>query len=283
LGYTPDLFKERIIVNLISYADESGTHDPTGQHHGSEVALVVGLIADKAAWDDVFDQQWLSVLESYGIKVPFRMSEFMDKTNGPRNPEWPYLAWSNEKRNDFMMELIPIARDSAWFGVGGAVNVADYDQYLPDWIKDDAQHPYTFCFQLLLQTLLPILEENLDPPLEPDDQIAFFFDQQKQFEKRAKLAFDRVKCLRDGNDRMGALAFVDKRRYIPLQAADLIAYLIRSGQAKRVKDGIKEPSFVLGNWESEIMSRRNIAIAYYEKEKLRELLEIILRDNPDKR
>lgn len=211
------------------------------------------------------------------------MSDFMDRINGPSDPKWPYRGWSDEKRNDFMMELIPIARDSAQFAVGGAVNVRDYDQYLPDWIKDDAQHPYTFCFQLLLQTLLPILEENLHPRLEADDQIAFFFDRQKQFEKRARLAFDRVKAIRDARDRMGALAFVDKRRYIPLQAADLLAYLIRSGQAKRVKEGVKEPSFVPGNWESEIVSRGNVAIAYYEKDKLRELLEIILRDNPDKR
>jgi hypothetical protein len=37
-----------------------------------------------------------------------------------------------------------------------------------------------------------------------------------------------VKSLRDTEDRMCAIAFVDKWRHIPLQAADLLAYLIRS-------------------------------------------------------
>ena len=277
------LFKERVIVNLISYADESGTHDPTGTHHGSEVAIVVGWVADKAIWDDQFEPQWRSALERYEIKVPFRMSEFMDRINGPNNPDWPYHGWSDEKRNAFMMELIPIVRDTAWFAVGGAVNVKDYDQCLPDWIKDDAQHPYTFCFQLLLNVLLPELEKSLEPPLAPDDQVAFFFDQQKEFEKRARLAFNRVKGLRDTRDRMGALAFVDKRKYVPLQAADLLAYLLRSAQAKRIKEGIQEFSFVPGNWESDIVSRHNVMVGYYEKDHLRQLLEIILKDNPDKR
>jgi Protein of unknown function (DUF3800) len=242
-----------VTVNLISYADESGTHDPTGVHHGSEVALVAGWIADKAVWDNDFEPQWQSVLDRYGVRVPFRMSEFMDKINGPNNPDWPYLGWSDDIRNAFMMELIPVARDSSRFAVGGAVNVQDYDRILPEWIKDDAQHPYTFCFQLLLNVLLPYLESSLEPPLGPDDQVGFFFDQQKEFEKRARLAFHRVKTLRDYKNRMGALAFVDKRKYLPLQAADLLAYLIRSAQARRIKTGFREFLFVPGNWESEII------------------------------
>ncbi len=264
-------------MSLIAYADESGTHDPTGLQQGSEVAIVTGWVADKSVWDNDFETQWCGVLGQYQVHVPFRMSDFMDRINGPKNPTWPYHEWSDDKRNAFIMELIPIARDNAWFGVGGAVNVRDYDEYLPDWVKDDAQHPYTFCFQLFFNLLLPILEEDPEPPLKPGEQVAFFFDRQKQFEKRGKLAFDRVKSLRDTEDRMGAIAFVDKRHYIPLQAADLLAYLIRSAQAKRVKTGVREFSFVPGNWESEIMSRQNVAIGYYEKGRLPELLERIHR------
>lgn len=51
------------------------------------------------------------------------MSEFADEINGPKDPEWPYLGWDRNKRDRFIRELVPIARDNTMFAVGGFVDV----------------------------------------------------------------------------------------------------------------------------------------------------------------
>src|ERR1035437_9180458 len=100
------LFKEKIFVNLVAYADESGTHDSTVMQQGSQVAGVLGWVAPVNAWKD-FTIAWDAVLKDYGIRV-FHMSVFIDKINGPKKKEWPYLGWSDERRDAFIRELIPI-------------------------------------------------------------------------------------------------------------------------------------------------------------------------------
>ncbi len=252
-------------MSLVAYADESGTHDAKGLHQGAEVAVVMGWVSHKEMWDD-FENAWGGVLADHQVKV-FHMSEFADKKNGPKKPDWPYLGWSDAKRDTFIRTLIAIARDNALFGIGGAINVRDYDVLVPEWAKTEAKHPYAFCFQLFFDLLLPALRDDLEEPLPPGEQVAFFFDRQKEFEQRAKLSFDIIKALRDIEDRMGALTWADKARYKPLQAADLLAYVVRSSQGRRVRTGTHE-ILVPESWEGELMSRHNVYAGYYDKNNL---------------
>jgi hypothetical protein len=265
-------------VSLVAYADESGTHDAKGLHQGAEVAVVMGWVAEKDAWD-IFDDKWQQVLVDHNIQV-FHMSEFVDKKNGPNDPNWPYLGWSDTKRDKFIRKLIALARDHAYFGIGGALNVKDYDAIVPEWTKQEAKHPYTFCFQLFFDMLLPALRENLEEPLPDGEQVAFFFDRQKEFKARAELAFDIIKAMRDAEDRMGALTWADKAKYRPLQAADLLAYIIRSAQARRVRTG-SEDILVPGTWEDDLLARRNIIVGYYDKKNLPEVIARMTRHEPD--
>ena len=265
-------------MSLVAYADESGTHDAKGLHQGAEVAVVMGWVAEKDAWD-IFDDKWQQVLVDHNIQV-FHMSEFVDKKNGPIDPNWPYLGWSDTKRDKFIRKLIALARDHAYFGIGGALNVKDYDAIVPEWTKQEAKHPYTFCFQLFFDMLLPALRENLEEPLPDGEQVAFFFDRQKEFKARAELAFDIIKAMRDAEDRMGALTWADKAKYRPLQAADLLAYIIRSAQARRVRTG-SEDILVPGTWEDDLLARRNIIVGYYDKKNLPEVIARMTRHEPD--
>jgi len=254
-----DLFQEKVFVSLVSYADESGMHDPTGLHHGSDVATVCGYVSHKESWD-AFSDEWQTALDKRGVEV-FHMAEFMDKINGPSKPDWPYRGWSEPDRDSFMRTLIPIARRYVILGVGGVLNVHDYDIVSPAWLKTDTGHPYHFCFQLFFDCLLPMLEQ-FEPALAPGEQVAFFFDQNKQFEERASEAFHLIKALRDTNDRFGTITFAEKRRCKGLQAADLLAYLMRSAQSRKIRTGsVAIPS---GNWEEDLVSDRNVKMCYYD-------------------
>lgn len=269
-----ELFYERIFVSImIAYADESGIHDPTGVQHGSEIAVVCGYLSYKEHWDK-FCIDWQNELNKNGVKV-FHMSEFMDRINAPRKANWPYKGWSEEKRDSFIRTLISIAKSNILLGVGGVLNVRDYDKMSPGWFKDEVEHSYYFCFQLFFDCLLPMLEQ-FDEPLSPDEQVSFFFDQTKQFETIASKAFHQIKDLRDTKDRMGSLAFVSKKIHKPLQAADLLAYLMRSAQTRKIKTG--NNATPPGNWEEDLVSDRNVKMCYYDASNLPQIIENLFKD-----
>jgi len=269
------LFREKLFVSLVAYADESGTHDETGILPGSEIVVVAGYVSWKDNWD-IFKSEWSEVLREYKIEV-FHMQECLDKMNGPKNPKWPYLGWSDDKRNSFVRTLISVALNNTLLGVGGALNVRDYNALSPEWLKSETEHPYHFCFQLFFDMLLPMLRQ-FDTPLDPDVQVAFFFDQNRQFEEKAGRAFHLIKGLRDHDNRMGSYTFADKKVEIQLQAADLIAYLVRSQQCRKLKFGLPITDVKPESWEELLISRRNVNVGLFDGDNLKKVILDLERD-----
>jgi len=258
-------------MNLISFADESGTHDVTGREPGSDVAGVVGYISEKNAWEN-FCGEWKEVLDRYGVKA-FHMSEFSDEINGPKDPEWPYHGWDRNKKDRFIRELVPIARDNTMFAVGGFVDVKAHYAALPKWMRTDADTPYHICFQAFFDILLDVVRNKLERPLDPADQIAFFFGQQQQYQPLALQIFGQIKRLRDAEDRMGTITFASNIKRLELQAADLIAYRMRKLVSRTLAG---KPAVSEGSWDEELESRHNLVIGYITGDKLQPIMDQVI-------
>ena len=227
----------------------------------------------KEHWDK-FCIEWQSELDKHEVKV-FHMSEFIDKINGPQKSNWPYKGWSDEKRDSFIRKLILIAKSKILLGFGGVLNVKDYNKISPNWFKNKVKHPYYFCFQLFFDCLLPTLE-LFEPPLSPSEQVSFFLDQAKEFVVPAHEAFLEIKNHRDTKDRMGSLAFVNKQTHKPLQAADLLAYIMRTAQTRKINTGSN--AIPPGNWEEDLISDLNLKMCYYDASNLAEMIINMSKD-----
>ena len=261
-------FKGVLSVNLVSYADESGTHDATGVLTGAEVCGVCGYIATEAQWID-FGKAWDAILGSEGIGE-FHTAEFADRINGPKNPAWPYFGWSEPRRKAFIEQLISAAREYPWFAVGGIIKVQAYHAIVPQRIKDIMQHPYQFCFQLFLERLAKFVDHHSGHlQIKDGEKIDFFFEQQREMEDRAHQTFGVLRNRREIFPRFGALTFVGKE-YLPLQAADLLAYVMRQSHSRKLVKG--DWSIQPKGWEDQLISRQNVDIAYYDEENLPKLL-----------
>jgi hypothetical protein len=59
-----DLDARKLYVNVIVYADESGTHDPAGKQPGSSITIVAGYAAFGDSWE-AFARKWQAVLDKY--------------------------------------------------------------------------------------------------------------------------------------------------------------------------------------------------------------------------
>jgi hypothetical protein len=270
---TDDIIKERLHVSLVCYADDSCTHDEICQQDGAEGAVVAGYISWKENWDH-FECDWQQVLDRYHIEQ-LHMEEFSNENKGAKNPDWPYRGWSRKKRDEFIHELIPIARDNTLFGLVGSVDVRSYNSMLPDWMKAEYEHPYHLCFQLFFDQVIEIPHNHMEAPLPPNEQVAFFFDQQFQFKSLAEKRYAEIKALRDKDDRMGVFSYVNRKRYKPIQAADLLAYRQRKVFTRKLNADylVKNES-----WDSALIARRNLIARYYDKEHLEIHLNRVLAE-----
>jgi len=86
-------------VILQVYADESGTHDPTGSQPSSQVAVVGGYMALLDDWEK-FCSAWKAILKRHKAAC-FHANEF-ERRKGP------YLLWSDHKADRFKYALSPI-------------------------------------------------------------------------------------------------------------------------------------------------------------------------------
>jgi hypothetical protein len=261
------LFHERLHLNLVAYVDESGTHDPTGKQLGSETLVIAGWVAWQDEWE-TFCVDWQEVLNRFNVPaLHMRELNNIDRLTNPRSP---YFGWDQKKIDEFLGELIPIARDGTCLGVVGLLSVRDYNNVVGERFKTTFDHPYFFAFQLFFDSFLDAIEKTPFARQFPvGEQIATFLDQQEEFGERAYAAFQDFKREKDFQNRMGSITFADHRKCLPLQAADLLAYRMRKMFTRKLQ-GLKPINSK--SWDDALCARRNLITPYYDEDTLRELI-----------
>ncbi len=186
----------------------------------------------------------------------------------------PYDKWSDAKRKKFLATLIRIARDGTWFAIGGMVPTKDWEQALPNDIKSglggrlDLSHPYHFCFQMFFARFMDLLTNEIDRRFGKykfKEEVAFIFEQQRQFERVASGDFNVIKDVVDPENRLASLTFGSKDNYIPLQTADLLAFYARRILTHQIQGKAWRDPF-----ERLLEQRHNLMLYYFTREQLME-------------
>lgn len=253
------------MLGLTVYADESGTHDKTGLRPGAEVTALAGYVTTKRNWE-IVSRRWKTAQRSFRAPDVFHMSELWRE-------EPPYDKWSDTKRKKFLATLIRVVRDNTWFAIGGMVSNRDWNEVLPDRIKGniggklDFSHPYHFCFQMFFVRFMDYLTKDIDRRFPRksgfEEKVAFVFDQQKQFEPVASKGFRIIKELLGAEGRFTSLTFASKKDYIPLQAADLLAFYARRILTHDMQNKAWHDPF-----ERMLEERHNLMLHYFTRQQL---------------
>jgi hypothetical protein len=210
------LLPEELLVSFAVYADETGTHDPSGKEPGSAVAGVCGFFSWSDEWAKL-SGEWKEVLTAYDVpKFHYRQL-----ANDPR-----YKAWSREKREEFLLRLATIIGKRTRFCLTAFFNVRDYDAVIPEWFKSERPNPYRLCLKLFFEAMHEELRKLLKP--ESQTKVAFVFDQSdSDWQESVLFFFNGTKALFPKENHMGSLRFAESSTTIPLQAADMLAYRLR--------------------------------------------------------
>ncbi|MBI4281890.1 MAG: DUF3800 domain-containing protein [Chloroflexi bacterium] len=192
------------------YFDESGTNPE------SKAVCVAGFISNVPRWD-AFSLEWEKALIDFGLmEYPgyFHMTDFESPLSAP------YNKWSRELRQTRLNTLLEIIKKHTLGSVGCLVPKALFDSVMSPFAKAFCGGAYglaaTVCARLLLPTLIGVdgwMEYSFEDGAEGRGELLTFYDKQKAY-GRANMR----------NLRMVGLAFRDKRVYLPLQAADILAY-----------------------------------------------------------
>ncbi len=180
------------------YMDESGTDD------GAPVVTVGAYIARPSVWND-FTKRWNR--QKYPINV-FHAADCA-------NCRGEFEGWEKAARDEYVAKLLPVLGDTNMLlPYATGIVLKDFDALID---KDDPAReylgtPYGACFHWLVQTILEDLQEQrLD-----------FFHETNDFKDDALQTFAIVK--ESNPHRSLSLAFATKEEFVPLQAADILAY-----------------------------------------------------------
>jgi len=222
------MFSEGIFVILKVYGDETGTNDITGQQPGSAVPALSGLMDTSENWT-VFCKKWQRTLDSYNAEF-FHFREFANK-HLCETPGTPYHGWSDKKRHGFLYDLAIQTGESA-VAIGGVYAAKrNISLGLPG-------NPLEIITRSFFDSLISILNSHWP---EYDGKVLLILDHSKNKEWVGLLHQIHSEYL-SKDSRIGGLSFEDDKdpKHLPLQAADLTAYVFRQFTEKYVANEGKE-------------------------------------------
>lgn len=210
-----DLLQSRVLAVFKAFLDESGHHMPW-----PDIFTIAGYVSHISKWRR-FEMEWKNVLLKSGIKC-FHMSECAQRRG-------EFARFQNDElgRQELIRNLMKVIyRDPPrFYGFACAVDMKAFYR-LPDHIKQKFDgDPFFMAFQFAIKQAAYMLE-NFEPPLPPSEKLALVFDRKSGFEGRALELFNIMKDRMElpYRDRLGSIAFGGKDQFVPLQAADIIAY-----------------------------------------------------------
>lgn len=207
-------FSEKIFVQIVVYADETGTH---GLQPGRKEPApgVYGFMDTVESWER-FLHEWRDALKEHKNAPYFHFRELHPKLRA--DSKRPFHGWTDEDVDDFIHDMAIVASRTA-VPFGGYTS----EKYLA--VGKSRSEIYTIIFENFFQDCITTLNDHWP---NFNDRVSFFFDDNGNEEWIAIL--NKVnKSWQDKDQRIGEYASVSmkKERGIPCQAADLLAYLAR--------------------------------------------------------
>ena len=241
----PTSARERWLAVLVAFLDESGSHDATGKLPGSEILGIGGVVARTEVWERI-EAMWLDVLKRYQVPV-FHMTE-CDSLKGD------FFQWSRIQADALINELLDCFLGSPAFLVCGTVLVKDYDEMLPELLKEQVvRHPYHAALHACIGRILGRLPPHFN------ESVGFVLDRQEEFSKYAIEGFEHLRR-ESGDRRIGSVTYDDKAQRIPLQVADIVANVMtRHMRLEQKRPGPPE------YWMQRLLKHPHCDLAQFER------------------
>ncbi|HUG48057.1 MAG TPA: DUF3800 domain-containing protein [Candidatus Limnocylindria bacterium] len=193
---------------LTGYFDDSGTHA------GSAVVVVAGFLSTTEQWA-AFETEWREALRDFGLGH-FHMREFSQGVG-------PYKHWPEAQRRIRFGRLLDIVNDHIIGSFGTAVPVPSFERIFSAKAKAHVGGPYGLAASSIFLDVGKVAAEAWP---NDDPWIAYVFESGTRGAGQVLKVFQANEQDAKQKDRLRLLSLrlENKRQFVPLQAADILAY-----------------------------------------------------------
>ena len=183
------------------YFDESGTHKSAAG------IAIAGYVASTDSWLH-FSEDWSVALKRFGVSC-FHMTDW-------ENRRGEFKGMKERERKRLYNKLVTIIHRYAEGGLAASFHVHDFQK--ADLLLGS---PYIFC-----STLAIAAANQWAETVSFDDELEFVFEKGAETASYFKRAFEAAQKNKQfaARFRLGSISYADRRRVVPLQAADILAY-----------------------------------------------------------
>ena len=224
--------------------------DKSGVHDGSPVLTVGAYIGRPANWKE-WTKRWNIA------KRPVKIFHAVDCANFAGE----FKGWTEEKRDTLVIRLLGVLRESDLPGCVIGIHMDEFRKAMagrPDLLGLFGE-PYVACFHWVTQTII-----NIAVAVGSEERIGFVHEC-NDYRQEALEAFAWIKSRGNPGRRVVGLVFAEKQDYVPLQAADVLAY---EGN-KRLRDPTRPER---RPWQ-ELNPDNRIVAMHYGRENMGELID----------
>jgi hypothetical protein len=243
-------------VDLLVFADESGTYDFAGKQPGAGVVGIGGYAGFPDDWA-VFCDDWQRVLDNYqdsdAPKLYFHFCEWAmasaivrgRRESNSTYTHGPYARWNLDKLDSFKVELAAIA--------GGGrkrfpfAQLFDLKRYHTEDVQNELarvrektgepDHGFKLVYAVCFHEFFSLFLEDLGIRYPTfNGSIGFVLEDREDDDWKAA-AFGIFQKFAEADARLGGIRFENKHSHLPLQAADMIAYRLHQMGSTRSKTG----------------------------------------------
>lgn len=219
----------RMFGMLLGFFDDSGKEsDPS-----NKIVCAAGYIASGSAIWDGFHQLWSNVLLEHGI-AELHMKDFMSSQSRVQ----PYCDWDWPKKMSVLEDFSAAIKMNHLVGFGVAVD-ADAYRTLPKELTRREGTAQEFCFMRLIRMVVNRLKTSASR-----ETVSIMFDCDEDF---TPARFKRYLAIRQRRpeDRsvLSSFGVGEPRHYLPLQAADFLAWETRTHLLRQIKGLDQKPEF----------------------------------------
>jgi hypothetical protein len=212
---------------LLGFFDDSGKESDLS----NRIVCAAGYIASASSIWGGFHELWSNILLLHGLDE-LHMKEMMCS----QSKEQPFCEWQWEKKKAVLEDFTAAIKISHIVGFGVAVD-ADAWRELPESLTRVEGTAQEFCFMRLIRKIVERVKKSA-----PNERIAVMFDCDEEFTSSRFKRFLGIRHNRpEDGDYLISFGVGEPKAYLPLQAADFLAWETRTHLLRQMKGHESRP------------------------------------------
>jgi hypothetical protein len=209
-GLRRDFYARFSVTMLKAFVDDSGSGGDSPWY------VLAGYIGTVEGWD-TFDEPWRAILDSHPKIEYFKSSQAESL-----RPDGQWAGVTKDERNQKINALIEVITKCAKRAIHVRMQQRDYEEVIRGYVPPEWDNPYYFLFPSFVSAVI-----TMEKYFGLSKSVEFVFDSSETFEEPSLQLYGQFKGFDKFAGRVVNIHYEDEKLFLPLQAADLVAWQVR--------------------------------------------------------